>query len=47
MIDEFNGMCDELFTTLLDSYRMTNWDMTWEEFFKRGRKRNNKFFQNS
>lgn len=32
MINEFNGMCDDLFTTLLDSYMMKEWGMTWEEF---------------
>lgn len=38
MINEFNGMCDDLFDTLLDSYQMKNWSMTWEEFLNEAEK---------
>ena len=45
MIDEFNGMCDDLFTTLLDSYQMTDWGMTWEEFLNQAEKEVINFFK--
>ena len=32
MINEFCEINEQIFSTLLDIYQMTYWDMTWEEF---------------
>lgn len=31
-INNFCGFCDDAFSTLLDAYQMTDWDMNWKEF---------------
>lgn len=32
MINEFCGVNEQIFSTLLDAYIMEDWEMTWEEF---------------
>ena len=31
-IENFCGVCDQAFETLLDAYQMKDWEMTWNEF---------------
>ena len=32
VIEPYCGICDQIFSKLLDIYQMQDWDMTWEEF---------------
>ena len=34
MIEEFCGVCSDTMRTLLDTYQMKDWGMTWVEFLE-------------
>lgn len=38
MIDEYCGICDELFSVLLDTFQMKDWHMTWKQFIEQAQK---------
>lgn len=34
MIEDFSGLCENLFTDLLDTFNMKDWGMSWSDFVK-------------
>lgn len=38
MIDDYCGMCDSLLETLLDTFQMKDWNMSWSEFISQAQK---------
>lgn len=45
IIDKFCGLTDQLFSTLLDVYQMTDWKMSWKEFIEQAQKEVDEWFE--
>ena len=45
IIDKFCGLTDWLFSTLLDSYQMIDWKMSWKKFIEQAQKEVDEWFE--
>ena len=45
IVDKFCGLTDWLFSTLLDSYQMIDWKMSWKKFVEQVQKEVDEWFE--